>query len=50
MRLFADYRARGVAQPERLKPIRAEFQRRTRGFTYRSGVPAGKKPPERLDH
>jgi aminobenzoyl-glutamate utilization protein B len=39
-----------LTRPERLKPIRGEFERRTRGFTYRSGVPAGKKPPDRLDY
>jgi aminobenzoyl-glutamate utilization protein B len=38
-----------IQQSGRLRPIRAEFELRTKGFSYHCGIPAGAKPPERID-
>jgi aminobenzoyl-glutamate utilization protein B len=38
-----------LTTPERVREAREEFQKRTKDFRYRSGIPAEQKPPEKID-
>lgn len=38
-----------IIDPSQLKPIREEFQTKTREFVYKCGIPDHEKPPEKID-